>query len=294
MNQETGKRLYEYRRANGYSQEAIARLLGVSRQAVSKWERGESSPDTDNLIALSQIYNVTIDEMIKSDSEPRKSHSEQNEEKCENTENTTEETVSFKNGIHVHNGRENVDISLKGIHVESENGDKVHIGRDCGIQVESKDSKMVTNGIPEHPWLHAVIPLLSVLVYLILGFTTEKGWSAGWLIFLLIPVAETFLNAVKSKDPSYFAYPVVTAVLFVGTGILFGVWHPTWILFVTIPIYYAVCDGVKKCRKPRNAEEISGENCDCVPQYKTGSTVITIIASCILCAIFTAVCILIP
>lgn len=293
MKQKTGKRLYEYRRANGYSQEAIARMLGVSRQAVSKWERGESSPDTDNLIALSQIYNVTIDELIKSDREPRKNQNEHDEEKCENTYNTTEETVSFKNGIHVHNGKDNVDISFKGIHIESENGDKVHIGRDCGIQVESKDSEFVTNGVPEHPWFHAVIPFISLVIYLILGFTAEKGWSAGWLIFLLIPVVESFLSAVKSKDPSHFAYPVITAALFVGVGIIFGIWHPTWILFVTIPIYYAVCDGVKKCRKPRNTGELSSENCASAPEYKTGSTVVTIITSCILCAALTAVCVFI-
>ena len=36
----------------------------MSRQAVSKWERAESSPDTDNLIALGQLYGVTLDELI--------------------------------------------------------------------------------------------------------------------------------------------------------------------------------------------------------------------------------------
>ena len=38
--------------------------LGVSRQAVSKWERSESSPDTDNLIALAALYGVSLDELL--------------------------------------------------------------------------------------------------------------------------------------------------------------------------------------------------------------------------------------
>lgn len=48
----------------GLSQEALAERLGVSRQAVSKWERGESSPDTDNLIALARLYNISLDALL--------------------------------------------------------------------------------------------------------------------------------------------------------------------------------------------------------------------------------------
>lgn len=55
MKIETAKRLYEYRRASGLSQEQVAAKIGVSRQAVSKWECAESSPDTDNLIALALL-----------------------------------------------------------------------------------------------------------------------------------------------------------------------------------------------------------------------------------------------
>lgn len=52
MNVETAQRLADLRRSKGFSQEGLARKLGLSRQAVSKWERAESSPDTENLISL--------------------------------------------------------------------------------------------------------------------------------------------------------------------------------------------------------------------------------------------------
>ena len=65
MNLEIANRLYEYRKNAGLSQDQLADRIGVSRQAVSKWERGEASPDTDNLVALSEVYNVTQDELIK-------------------------------------------------------------------------------------------------------------------------------------------------------------------------------------------------------------------------------------
>ena len=54
MNVETAQRLADLRRSKGFSQEGLARKLGLSRQAVSKWERAESSPDTENLISLVQ------------------------------------------------------------------------------------------------------------------------------------------------------------------------------------------------------------------------------------------------
>lgn len=69
MTIETANRLYEYRKKNNLSQEELAEKMGVSRQAVSKWERAEASPDTDNLIMLSKIYGVTLDELINGEKE---------------------------------------------------------------------------------------------------------------------------------------------------------------------------------------------------------------------------------
>ena len=68
MNIETANRLYELRKKNGLSQEELADKLGISRQAVSKWERAEASPDTDNLILLAKLYGVTLDELLNSES----------------------------------------------------------------------------------------------------------------------------------------------------------------------------------------------------------------------------------
>ena len=71
MNVEIAQRLAERRKQAGLSQEALAARLGVSRQAVSKWERSESSPDTDNLIALAQLYGLSLDDLLYVDEEIR-------------------------------------------------------------------------------------------------------------------------------------------------------------------------------------------------------------------------------
>ena len=57
-------RLYDLRKKAGLSQEELANLVGVTRQAVQKWEAGASRPDMDNLAALARYFDVTLDWLI--------------------------------------------------------------------------------------------------------------------------------------------------------------------------------------------------------------------------------------
>lgn len=59
-----GERLSELRRSRRLSQESLADALGVSRQAVSNWERSNTAPDTINLVALADFYSVSLDELL--------------------------------------------------------------------------------------------------------------------------------------------------------------------------------------------------------------------------------------
>ena len=59
-----GENLLTLRKRSGYSQEYVAEKIGVSRQAVAKWENGETTPDLPNTAALAQLYDVTIDDLV--------------------------------------------------------------------------------------------------------------------------------------------------------------------------------------------------------------------------------------
>ena len=59
------EKIYTLRRKSGLSQEQLAEIIGVSRQAISKWEGGLSVPESEKLIAISEYFNVTLDYLLK-------------------------------------------------------------------------------------------------------------------------------------------------------------------------------------------------------------------------------------
>lgn len=239
MNLKTAERLRYYRKKYNYSQEELAEKIGVSRQAVSKWERGEASPDTDNLIALAEIYQISLDELIKGSAAPREEPS---------TPNT--DHVSFDGGIHVNakNG-DQVHVAWDGIHVDTPDA-HVHIDKN-GISVEDGASGHIF--APEettatHRFLkHFPYPIVTVMAYILFGvLDIFGGWAFGWLIFLTIPLYYTLIDAVFKKNATHFAYPVLVVMIYLKYGFSHSLWHPLWILFLTIPLYYFLCEFIKK------------------------------------------------
>ena len=60
-----GEKIQALRKQQGMSQEQLSAIMAVSRQAISKWEVGESIPDVDNVVQLSEIFEVTTDYLLK-------------------------------------------------------------------------------------------------------------------------------------------------------------------------------------------------------------------------------------
>ncbi len=81
------EKLYELRKEKGISQEQLAEEIGVSRQAISKWESAKAMPESDKLILLSEYFGVSIDELLRGSdyfnmhSEPLKSRKTGNKAK---------------------------------------------------------------------------------------------------------------------------------------------------------------------------------------------------------------------
>lgn len=257
MNIEIANRLVNLRKSNNLSQEALAEKLGISRQAVSKWERAEASPDTDNLILLARLYGVSLDELLKTDDEiprPEQEKAEDGQESHGNEEAAKggdEEYVhvGFR-GVHVKDKNGEVHVGWDGVHVDDrKKGDNVHIDRK-GVYVngEKYDKAWITHHV------HFPIPSIILIVYIAIG-CAYNAWHPGWLLFLLIPIWYSLVEAIEKRNAHCFAYPVLAALIFLCLGFYGYAWHPGWVVFLTIPLYYSLVSYVQELVRRRKGRE---------------------------------------
>ena len=83
------EKLYKLRKNSGLSQEQLAEQLNVSRQAISKWESGIATPESEKLITISNYFGVSVDYLLKDDEE----------DKAKVTDSTMEEKPKMIAGI---------------------------------------------------------------------------------------------------------------------------------------------------------------------------------------------------
>ena len=177
MNIKVADRLIELRKQNRLSQEALAEKLGLSRQAISKWERGESSPDTDNLIALAELYCISLDELLGN--EPVKAQKQ--EEKTEKKDNKLLKIspILFLVAIAVY--------VVGGIII----GGKwwavmwILFTLVLSFTLYSASKSVEKRGLKTLLTTVAVV-LATVSVYVLLGMLFSL-WNVAWIVFLLIP-----------------------------------------------------------------------------------------------------------
>lgn len=274
MNIEIANRLVNLRKSNNYSQEALAEKLGISRQAVSKWERAEASPDTDNLILLSRLYGVSLDELLTTVDEIPRPEPDNTDHGGGNTGNTEATDHSAFGSDSAPPKEDYVHIGLSGIHVKDKDGSEVHVGWN-GVHVDDRKNKKYVdidkNGVfvdgerydYDHDWFshdrHKFpVAIIIVIAYLLIGAFFGL-WHPGWLIFLLIPIWYSFVEAVHRKNAHIFAYPVVAAMIFLMLGMFRGAWHPGWTIFITVPLYYSLVSYLQGMAKYKNRQKAQAE-----------------------------------
>ena len=216
MNIEIANRLQQLRKEKGYSQEELAQALGLSRQAVSKWERAESSPDTDNLICLARLYNMSLDELLNT---------------SESTEEIRERTIEVE--------EEKKEDNNDGEYIKIDKGHICSRGHDDEYIRENKHPVLIIT-------LSSITALLATILFLVFGFAFD-AWYVCWIFFLFIPLLASLFEAIFHTHAfTSFCYPVLVAGIYCFVGLEFDLWHPLWVLFLTIPVYYIIFDPIDK------------------------------------------------
>lgn len=240
MNVEIAQRLAELRRERGFSQESLAEQLGLSRQAVSKWERAESAPDMGNLIALADLYGVTLDELLRVSPEVEEDVRYESQERAASSETQAAEAAE-----EAREAAERAEAAAVAVAVQEAAPQKVVVEVNAPATTLPPQSVGTVPGmssIPAAGMSGASGPMPGA------GAPGAPGYAPGYQV---APVQQSFPPAAavpiapppppEPKDPlRSFPYPLLCAVLFLLGGFCFGWWHPGWVIFLTIPFYYWV------------------------------------------------------
>ncbi|MEC4175313.1 helix-turn-helix domain-containing protein [Adlercreutzia sp. R7] len=250
MNVEIAQRLAELRRERGFSQESLAEQLGLSRQAVSKWERAESAPDMGNLIALADLYGVTLDELLRVSPEVEEDVRYESQERAASSETQAAEAAE-----EAREAAERAEAAAVAAAAQEASPQKVVVEVNASAPAvplrpmgavpgpAGASGGMPGAGVPNAP--AAGMPGAAAAVPGPAGASGAPVYPPGYQVpptqQPFPPAAAVPITPPEPKDPlRSFPYPLLCAVLFLLGGFCFGWWHPGWVIFLTIPFYYWV------------------------------------------------------
>lgn len=206
-----GAKIQILRKQKGLSQEQLAEELGVSRQAVSKWEAEQSIPDIDKIIVLSDFFGVTTDYILRNTDEPQPqseiasvytyNNTGEIEEKIDNMEKRKKSALLLAIAVMLY-----ILSIVPPILIYDDMGPVlmfVMIAIATGIIVyrailNSKDKKEENEPKnPENPVLKAVksgVWAVAVVIYIMFNFRTQ-AWHITWLVF---PITSAIVNVIEA------------------------------------------------------------------------------------------------
>ena len=245
MTIEIADRLVKLRKKYGYSQEELADKLGLSRQAVSKWERAEASPDTDNLICLAKLYGVSLDELLATEEDIDTIVEEQVKDNKE--EAPAQEEVKEEKKVEIKDD-EVVLFSKSGKKVTINDDGVTCYNADGTVKKHNFDVPMAIIGAVE-----ATLFTLAAVAFILLG-SLLGWWGIAWIVFLIPEILCSFMRAIRKRNAQQFnmaftaAFTFFLVCMFIPEA--FGVpcvpWHPGWVIFFAIPVYHTIVGGINK------------------------------------------------
>lgn len=237
MDYTLANRLVEARKINRYSQENLAEKLGLSRQAISKWERAESIPDTENLLALAKLYGMTLDELIGTEINKPENYSSQNSQAPKSIslkEDTQNQACAEPTQINSFIPDSNPTILSDSSAQKTDNKTETGTSADFGSTLQKR--RQIRHNLITFPFA-----LIIIIAYVAISYFTRK-WDTLWLIFLSLPIyyLEAIAICMKTKRGFLMTQPVpfLCIAFYLCSGILYSIWLKSLLVFLIIPLYY--------------------------------------------------------
>lgn len=257
MNVEIAQRLAEMRREQGFSQEELAARLGLSRQAVSKWERAESSPDTGNLIALADLYGVTLDELVRVDTDiaddvtfearDRSASAEVEAREAAVAASAAAATAAAAAATAQAAVRQEPTAAAAPQPSPSQTASAQPVGDPYATPqaaafaagtAPAPDSAPAAATAPVSASAPTPVPPVPPHGYPPPAQQPVYGAPVPPQPQQPVPAYGDHDGKHRRGPWSTFPYPILCVILFMLAGFAFGAWHPAWVLFLTIPLYY--------------------------------------------------------
>lgn len=240
MSYDFADRLIELRRKKGMSQEELAGELGLSRQAISKWERAESAPDIGNLVALSELYGVSLDDIVRGVA-PESDDGESSTEAAEvaDAETVEVEAADVETVVEVAETPSLADAATGAVEAaEAQVLETAGTGTVETVEApvpETTEARTVeTAGVQNPETAEAGATETQIPVTVETGAIKDETAKA---YYDTAPNTNTD-NKVHSTAWQIFPYPLLCIVIYLFLGFFCNLWHPGWIIFITIPFYY--------------------------------------------------------
>lgn len=185
MSIKQGEYLKQLRNEKGLSQEQLAEKIGLSRQSISKWEQGLSTPDVDNFVKLAKIYNVPIESLLKGEPVENTTSEHNTEASAVNTDTEKQTTKAKKKRGWLFPSYPVIAVivyALIGI---------LFGGRGWAIGwIVLLTIPLFYTGIIAFEKKKPIIfcyPVLVLIIFLLSGFLFRL-WHPMWIVFLTIPI----------------------------------------------------------------------------------------------------------
>lgn len=191
-----GERLFKLRKEKNISQEELANALDVSRQTISKWENGESTPDFDKIIPLSEYFGITSDELLTGNLNIK-------EAKIESIKDNYARNLAISISLYILSivaiiifaaqfNQPIIGVCLFFILIAVATGLIVYNSiyyKKNNENIKEKTDNSILNPIKN------IISILAVIIYLIVSFLTQ-AWYITWIIFIIDGLIEEIVKLI--------------------------------------------------------------------------------------------------